>query len=144
MSMEEHYQKLINMYYGARTNEYYRPELAIRKGAATLKIPVREDFFHAGGAVHGSVYFKAADDAAWFAANSLIKGVFVLTASFHLHLLRPITRGVIRAEGRVVQYSPTLIAAESILYNDKNKEVGRGSGTFARSKQALTPDIGYK
>ena len=31
---------------------------------------VRPDFFHAAGAVHGSVYFKLLDDAAYFDALS--------------------------------------------------------------------------
>jgi acyl-coenzyme A thioesterase PaaI-like protein len=35
---------------------------------------------HSIHAVHGSVYFKALDDAAFFAVNSLVEDVFVLTA----------------------------------------------------------------
>jgi hypothetical protein len=34
---------------------------------------VRPDFFHAAHAVHGSVYFKALDDAAFFAVASLVQ-----------------------------------------------------------------------
>ena len=37
---------------------------------------------HAAGAVHGSYYFKVLDDACYFAANSLVSDVFVLTVSF--------------------------------------------------------------
>jgi hypothetical protein len=58
--------------------------MKIRKGVAEVIIQVRPDFFHAAGAVRGSVYFKAMDDAAFFAVNSLVKDVFVLTVALKL------------------------------------------------------------
>ncbi len=139
-----HYRRLENMYHGAGINRFFAPRLAIDRGTATLKIPIREDFFHAAGAAHGTVYFKAADDAAFFAANSLVRGYFVLTSTFHLSLLRPIKEGTLRAEGRVIQKATHLILAESFLYDDRDREIGRGTGSFAISKIALTEEIGYR
>ncbi|PKN77389.1 MAG: thioesterase, partial [Deltaproteobacteria bacterium HGW-Deltaproteobacteria-1] len=34
--------------------------------------------------------------------------------------------------------------AESILYDEDNREIARGSGTFVRGKTKLTPEIGYQ
>ncbi len=144
MSLEEHYRKLENMYNGAPTNAYYAPRLTIEKGRAEWIADIREEWFHAASAVHGSVYFKALDDACFFAANSLVSNVFVLTVSFHIHLLRPANKGKLRAEGRVIQNSPNLIVAEGILYNDKGKETARGSGNFAKSKIPLEGVPGYE
>ena len=73
MAIEEHYRKLERMYASARVNEYFRPTLEVREGTAKLVIPIRPDFHHAAHAVHGNVYFKALDDACWFAAASLIE-----------------------------------------------------------------------
>ena len=140
---EDHYRRLERMYLGAPTNRYYGPSIAVSRGAAEIRIPVREDFFHAGGAVHGSVYFKALDDAAYFAANSMVGDVFVLTVSFHITLIRPVVAGEFVSRGRVVQYSPKLIIAEAVVTNSKGKEVGRGIGDFARSDRELMSVPGY-
>src|SRR5438132_132473 len=62
---EEHFRKLERMYQSAPINRYFAPVLRISEGSAQLTIPVKTDFFHAAHAVHGSVYFKALDDAAF-------------------------------------------------------------------------------
>ena len=36
-------------------------------------MPIKKDYFHALEAIHGSVYFKILDDAAFFAAQSVVK-----------------------------------------------------------------------
>lgn len=38
-------------------------------GEAEVSIEVGRELFHASGAVHGSVYFKLLDDAAFFAVH---------------------------------------------------------------------------
>ncbi|PJZ69071.1 thioesterase [Leptospira perolatii] len=132
------------MYHGAPINRYFQPRLSIRKGETTIHIPVREDFFHAAKAAHGVLYFKAADDAAFFAANSVVKEGFVLTSNLNLTLLRPIKSGILRAEGRVIQHATHLIIAESTLYDERDREIGRAIGNFAKSNIVLTEEIGYK
>lgn len=143
MPNEEHFRKLERLHAQAPTNEYYQPILTIGEGRAELVIPVRSQFFHAAGAVHGSVYFKAMDDSAFFAANSLVEDVFVLTASFNVYFLRPISTGELRATGRVVHASRRLYIAESEIVDSEGRPIGRGSGTFMPSQIALTPAIGY-
>jgi uncharacterized protein (TIGR00369 family) len=140
---DEHYRKLERMYAAAPCNAHYRPEMTIGEGTAEVRIPVRPDLFHAAGAVHGSVYFKAMDDAAFFAVNSLVEEVFALTVSFHVHLLRPVSSGAMRGVGRVVFASRSLYVAEAAVYDDRGREVGRGSGTFVPGKVRLTAEIGY-
>lgn len=141
--MTDHYRKLENAYLGARINEFYRPTISVADGKATIEVEVRPDFWHIASAVHGSVYFKMLDDAAFFAASSLVEDVFVLTASFNLYLTRPVVDGVIRSEGRVVSRSRRLIIAEAELFDDQGREIARGSGSFMPSRVPLTPDIGY-
>ncbi len=131
------------MYHAAPINEYFRPVLTVGDGTARLEIPVRREFFHAAGAVHGSIYFKALDDSAFFAANSLVPDVFVLTVSFNIYLTRPVSEGVLHAEARVVHRSRQLFLAEAELLDDRSRQIARGSGSFMRSSIALTPEIGY-
>jgi len=143
MSHSDHYRKLERMYRGAPTNRYYEPEVSVGAGAATIRIRVKEDFFHAVDAVHGSVYFKALDDAAYFAAASLVTDVVVLTASFNLHLLRPVAAGEMRAEGNVLYRTRSSVLAESRLFDEQGELLAHGTGSFVRTKVALTPEIGY-
>lgn len=143
MPRDDHYRKLERLYHGAPTNEYYRPRLTVGEGWAEVVIPVRPEFHHAAGAVHGSIYFKALDDAAFFAANSLVEDVFVLTASFTLYLIRPVSEGELRGRGRAVHRSQRLILADSELTDDRGRPVARGSGTFMRSSVRLGPEVGY-
>ena len=42
-----------------------------------------------------------------------------------------------RAVGKVVNKNKTQFIAESIVYDSNNKEIGRGSGVFVRSKHLL-------
>ena len=140
---EEHYRKLEHMYLSGPVNAYYAPELQVFKGRAEVVIAVRPEFFHAAAAVHGSVYFKAMDDAAFFAVNSLVKDVFVLTVAFNIYLTRPISEGKMKATGWVVHRSRRLFLAEAHLVDANDREIGRGNGTFMRSTLPLSPKLGY-
>ena len=140
---EAHYRKLERMYDTALINRFYAPVLHVSEGSAEVTIPIKPDFFHAAGAIHGSVYFKALDDAAFFAANSIVTDVFVLTVSFNVYLTRPVTSGELRATGTLVHRSRNLFIAESVILNVDGKQVARGSGTFMRSQEPLSPEIGY-
>ena len=144
--MNDHFRKLEKMYLGAKINRriYDTTTIMIADGHAEISLEIVDKYFHALGAIHGSVYFKLLDDAAFFAANSIAEDVFVLTTSFQINFLRPANSGIIRSKGKVSFSSRNLIIAESRLYNDQGKEIGFGTGHFARSKIALTEDIGYK
>jgi len=141
---EDHYRKLERLYLTAPVNEYYAPTIHIGDGCAEVVIPVRRDLHHAAHAVHGVAYFKVLDDAAFFAANSLVRDVFVLTTSFNVYFTRPVTEGEMRATGRVVHQSRRLLIAESRVVDSEGRELGRGSGTFMPSRIPLTPDVGYE
>ena len=88
--------------------------------------------------------FKMLDDAAFFAANSLETEFFVLTTSFTTYLTRPVVEGKLKAVGKVVNQNKSQFIAESIVYDSKGREVGRGNGIFVRSKQLLIDAKGYQ
>ena len=77
------------------------------------------------------------DDAAYFAVNSQVEEVLVLTVSFHLHFLRPATVGTLISEGRVVRMSSTVCVADAVLRDDTGRELARGTGDFVRSRATL-------
>jgi uncharacterized protein (TIGR00369 family) len=144
MPDESHYRKLENMMHSAPIVKMTGARVEVGEGRADITLPVRSDLFHAAGALHGSMYFLALDNAAWFAVNSLVEDVFVLTIAFTIYLSRPVAGGVVRAAGKVVNATGSQFIAESVLIDSQGQEIARGSGVFVRSKIALSPDIGYE
>lgn len=142
----EHYKKLENMYLSANFNQeiYQSTTVKIHKELAQIQLTIEPKYFHALGAIHGSVYFKLLDDAAFFAVNSIVEDAFVLTTNFNINLVRPANQGIITAIGKVKFKSRHLFIAESSLINEDGKEIAFGTGHFAKSKIELTEDIGYK
>jgi uncharacterized protein (TIGR00369 family) len=144
MSGEDHWRRLEQLYLSAPVNVYWAPTISVAERACEIVIPIRKDFFHAAGAAHGVTYFKALDDAAYFAASSINEEFFLLTASFHLTFIRPISSGELHAYGSVVQAAKNLIFAESVARDSEGRDIGRGSGVFAPSKIRLEPSLGYR
>lgn len=116
----------------------------VKKGQAEMILPVREEFFHAAGAMHGALYFLALDNAAFFAVNSLVEDVFVLTTSFTTYITRPVSEGTVKAIGKVVYQNKSQFIAESVLYDSNDNEIARANGVFVRSKIPLSEKLGYK
>ena len=142
---DEHFQKLQWMYtHAAPINELFQPKIRISKGMSEITVDIKKEFYHAAHAVHGSVYFKMLDDAAFFAVNSLVEDVFVLTTSFHVNFFRPVIYGQLVARGEVVFDGRKSFVAEAVLLNDKDQKIASGSGSFVKSKIALDETIGYK
>jgi len=143
MSDVEHYRKLERMYVAAPVSRWFGVSITIGDGQAEVRLPVRPEFLHAAQAVHGSVYFRVLDDAAFFAVNSRVPDVFVLTVSFTVHFARPVSEGELRAVGRVLHVGGRLFLAESDLLDAGGQLLGHGSGVFSRSSIALDPSVGY-
>ncbi len=144
MNSQDHYRKLEHMMYSAPFVQFTGATVNIQSGEAKITLPVRKDFFHAAGAMHGALYFLALDNAAFFAVNSLVENRFVLTVSFTTYLTRPVAQGTVTALGRVVNQNKSQFIAESVLYDDEQREIARASGIFVRSKIPLSEKIGYQ
>src|SRR3546814_7535436 len=82
-------------------NQFFPSRLIIDEaGHSRIEFSLDENFYHAAGAVHGTSYFKMLDDAAFYAANSLVSDRFLLTTAFNLLFTKPLTKGPVVAEGR--------------------------------------------
>ena len=131
------------MYAAAPINEIFRPTLEISEGEVVIEMELDRKFHHAGGAAHGSVYFKMLDDAAYLAAISFEKEFMLLTASFTTYMMRPVSCGKLRAVGKVVNKTRSQYIAEAVVYDAEGREAGRGNGIFVRSKTRLVDADGY-
>ena len=141
--MDDHFRKLERLYTRAPISIAQQTSIAIAEGVATVTIPVLQSALHAAHAAHGSIIFRSLDDAAFFAANSLVPDVFVLTSTFSVTFVRPIASGTITAHGKVVNVSRRLIVASSEAFDEEQRLIATGGGTFMRSQIKLGPDVGY-
>lgn len=139
-----HFRKLENMMHSAPFIRLIGARIVVRRGEAEIMLPVKPEFFHSAGAMHGALYFLALDNAAFFAVNSLVEDVFVLTTSFTTYLTRPVSTGTVRSVGRIVNQGRSQFIAESVLYDSSEKEIARASGLFVRSGILLSKEIGYE
>lgn len=144
MTNREHFMKLENMMHSAPVVQLTGARVAVKKGEAKITLPVKKDFHHAAGAMHGALYFLALDNAAWFAVNSLVEDVFVLTTSFTTYITRPVSEGVVTAIGKAVYQNNSQFIGESILYDSNDNEIARANGIFVKGKIPLSEEIGYK
>ncbi|HWU03725.1 MAG TPA: PaaI family thioesterase [Novosphingobium sp.] len=139
-----HWRALESLYASAPINQLFTSRLDIpAEGVSRITFHVEPRAFHAAGALHGTAYFKMLDDAAFYAANTLVTDRFLLTTAFNLHFSRPVRGGVLVAEGRWVSGRRRVLVAEARLVDEEGEEVGRGTGTFMRSHIALSGLAGY-
>jgi len=142
---ELHFRALEALYASAPVNALFSSRLAIEhEGRARIEFEVDARVHHAAGAAHGTIYFKMLDDAAFYAANSLVTDRFLLTTAFNLHFTAPTRSGPVVAEGRWVSGRRRVFVAEARLVDGEGEEIGRGTGTFMRSKIALSSLAGYR
>jgi len=120
----------------ATTSPYYQSmgmELeVIEDSRAVLRIEIHDRHLNADGIVHGGVLPAIADGAMGNALRT-IKGAHgqVFTAEINLQFLRPVTGGVLLAEGRVVQSGKRLSFAEVEIHDSVTGKLhARGTGVF--------------
>ncbi|MBY8829095.1 PaaI family thioesterase [Hephaestia mangrovi] len=140
-----HHRALESLYAAAPINRLFDSTLEITgAGLSRIRFELDERYFHAAGAVHGTAYFKMLDDAAFYAANSLVTDRFLLTTAFNLLFTRPLRAGPVIAEGRWLSGRRRVYVAEARLIDAAGEEAARGTGTFMRSRIPLAGLPGYR
>lgn len=139
MNKEDHYQYLIRLFHSAPINQqvFDSSELKLSDGKAEYSLTVQEEYYHGAEAMHGAVYFKMLDDAAYFAVATQVDDAFLVTKSFSLDFLRPVVAGKLTAKGQLISEEEGIFHAQSEILNEQGKLVGRGNGVFVRSSKKL-------
>lgn len=137
---ESHTQKLKAMYESAPVNQIHfkGTRILFETDHVEISCQTNPSHHHAGGSVHGAVAFKLLDDAAYFSCQMLEMQFFLLTASFQIHFVRPVTTTRITAIGRIRQKSKNLFVAEARLFDERKKELAFGTGSFMKSTMELS------
>ena len=140
-----HLRSLESLYDSAPINRLFESRLALATaGQSRIHFTVSTSAFHAAGAAHGTLYFKMLDDAAFYAANSLVTDRFLLTTAFNLHFTRPMREGAMIAEGKWISGKRRVFVAEARIIDGDGEEYARATGTFLRSHIALSGLDGYR
>ena len=141
---EAHFRALESLYAAAPINQLFDSVLEIpSSGVARIRFTIDARYFHAAGAAHGTSYFKMLDDAAFYAANSLVTDRFLLTTAFNLLFTKPLKAGPVVAEGRWASGRRRVFVADARLIDADGEEAARGTGTFMRSRIPLASLPGY-
>ena len=139
-----HFRALESLYAAAPINTLFSSRLTSpTSGESRIDFQVTPENYHAAGAAHGTIYFKMLDDAAFYAANSLVPDRFLLTTAFNLLFTRPMKEGPVTAYGRWVSGRRRVYVADARLVDSTGEEVARGTGTFMKSSFALSSLPGY-
>jgi uncharacterized protein (TIGR00369 family) len=102
----------------------------VERGAATLEMDVTEHHANPMGTVHGGVMCDIADAAMGMAYASLLgAGETFTTLELKINFLRPVWRGRLRADGRVVQGGRTVGLVECDVRDDEERLVARATST---------------
>lgn len=142
---KEHLENLERMFHAAPIQDMLKGAMMkVGDGKATYVLDISKEYFHAAAALHGAIYFKLLDDAAYFAAASLEETYFLLTKSYTIHFKRPVEIDRLTAVGEVVSEHNGEIVAKSSIINSGGKIVAEGEGSFVRSKKLLADQDGYR
>ena len=134
---DEHYLRLEKMYHTAPFNLSLNSTIIVNDGKSTVKARAEESMHHAGNLMHGAYYFMLLDNATFFAANSLVKDVLLLTQGFEIEFLHPVSKGELVCQGTFKEKRMGTYIATGELFNGKGELVGLGTGKFRRSKIML-------
>ena len=135
-----HFRALESLYAAAPINRMFESVLEIPiAGTARIRFAVDPAVFHAAGAAHGTVYFKMLDDAAFYAANSLVTDRFLLTTQFNLLLTRPLAAGPVTAEGRWVSGQRRVYVAEARLIDSEGERRWRAAPARSCARGSPSP-----
>ncbi|OEK06549.1 PaaI family thioesterase [Roseivirga misakiensis] len=140
----EHYRNLENMFHAAPIQKILSgAEMKVSEGKATYKLAIKQDYFHAAEAMHGAIYFKMLDDAAYFAAASMESTYFLLTKTYNIEFIRPVLIDQLIAVGEIISVEENRFLSKSSIQNSARKVVATGEGIFVRSKKLLANQGGY-
>ena len=133
-------QKVQDSFDNQKFMELLEAELiAIKPGFCEIRVPFKESLTQQHGFFHAGVISTVADNAAGYAALSLMEASSsVLTVEFKLNLLAPGKGNMLVGRGQVLKSGRTLTICRSDIYviqNDKETLCAAGQSTLIQLKE---------
>ena len=112
----------------------------VEPGRAAFEMEVGERHHNPMGTLHGGVYCDLADAAMGYAfAATLGEGETFTTVELKINFFRPMRRGKLTAEARVVKAGGTLGYVECDVTDQTGKLVARAASTCMKLRQNGSP-----
>jgi uncharacterized protein (TIGR00369 family) len=103
---------------------------AVEPGRAVFEMEIDERHHNPMGTLHGGIYCDLADAAMGYAyASTLGEAETFTTVELKINFFRPVHKGKLTAEARIVKAGSTLGYVECDLKDDKGKLVARAAST---------------
>ncbi|MED4781436.1 PaaI family thioesterase [Brevibacillus choshinensis] len=100
-------------------------------------IPLTVFMHNSGGAVHGGILATLIDSVMGSLINrSLPPEEYAVTTELKINYLRPGKGEKLRAEATFLHRGQTLVVMEGSVYDDRNKRIAHGTGTFIVLKRS--------
>ena len=132
---EDRQQHLENLKARADTSPYYQllgmRVVELAEGRARLTMPIGNKLFQAYDAVQGGAIASIADGAAAYVVIALLEpGQITNTVELKINYLRPVTKGTLTAEGRLISRGKRIAVVEMDVWQDDGKLVAKGMATM--------------
>ena len=106
-------------------------------GRAVFEMEPDERFHNPMGTLHGGVYCDLADAAMGFAyASTLAEGETFTTVELKINFFRPVRRGKLTAEAKVVRAGSNLGYVECDVKDGEGRLVARAASTCMKLREA--------
>lgn len=133
-----HYRRLEHMFLCAPINQLFNGvHMELAPGSCVIRWQVTGNFFHAGKSLHGAIYTKFLDDAAYFSAATLNDRHFIVTKSLHVRFLRPVAEGLLTATGKSETGADGSLRTTAVLHVSETILVATAEARFTNSKLLL-------
>jgi uncharacterized protein (TIGR00369 family) len=111
---------------------------AVAPGCATMELDVDERLANPMGTLHGGILCDLSDAAMGIAyATELERGESFTTLELKINFMKPVWRGHLRAEGKVVKRGRTVGLVECDVFDDKGSLVARASSTCLTLREEM-------
>jgi uncharacterized protein (TIGR00369 family) len=109
---------------------------SIEPGRAVFEMEAHERHHNPLGTLHGGIYCDLADAAMGYAyAATLAEGETFTTVELKINFFRPVRRGKLIAEARVVKAGGTLGYVECDVTDESGKLVARAASTCMKLRE---------
>src|SRR5215468_1931078 len=109
---------------------------SIEPGRAVFEMEADERHHNPMGTLHGGVYCDLADAAMGYAyASTLARGEAFTTVELKINFFRPVRKGRLTAEARVVRAGATLGYVECDVKDGEGRLLARASSTCMKLRQ---------
>lgn len=97
----------------------------------SFEIPITPFMHNSTGAVHGGILATLIDSTMGSLINrSLPQDKYAVTTELKVNYLRPAKGASLRSEATFLHRGQTLVVMDTSIYDERNKRVAHGTGTF--------------